>query len=142
MLSSPLKIAVIGLTALATAGVAYAENTTDMGRSQALTALPTNAVTITNWYKQNVYDRSDSKIGEINDLLVSENGKIEALILSVGGFIGINEKDVAVPFTAVSSTEKNGRRYLTMNATQDSLKSAPGFKYDRAKTTWVLATAQ
>jgi sporulation protein YlmC with PRC-barrel domain len=136
------KVAFIGLATFGMAGAVYAEATMGAGRSRALTTLPADAVTITNWYKQNLYDRSDSKLGEISDVLVSQGGKIEALIVSVGGFIGINEKDVALPFSAVSITDKNGRRYLMADETKDGLKGAPGFKYDGGKATWVLAEKQ
>jgi hypothetical protein len=36
--------------------------------------------------------------------------------------------DVAVPFKAVQASQKNGSWYLTMNATTDALKNAPGYK--------------
>jgi hypothetical protein len=121
----------------------YAQQTTTGvgGPAQApvLSALPPNVTTVTNYYKQNVYDPSDNKIGEINDVLVDKDGKIDAFIVGVGGFLGIDEKDVAVPFTAVFVSEKNGKRYLTMNTTRDALRSAQGYKYDRTKATWLPA---
>jgi hypothetical protein len=55
----------------------------------------------------------------------------------VGGFLGVGEKDVAVPFTAVKHTMKDQKVYLTMDASKDQLKAAPGLKYDREKTAWV-----
>ena len=88
---------------------------------------------------QNVYDPSDAKIGEISDVLVSKDGKIDAFIVAVGGFLGVGEKDVAVPFDAVRATEKDGKSYLTMNATKDGLQKAHGYKFDRAEATWVPA---
>jgi hypothetical protein len=39
---------------------------------------------------------------------------VAAFIVSVGGFLGAGEKDVAVPFNAVNATDKNGKWYLTM----------------------------
>jgi hypothetical protein len=69
--------------------------------------------------------------------LVSPDGRATALIVGVGGFLGAGEKDVAVPFSAVKHTMKNQKTYLTMDTTKDALKGAPGFKYDREKTTWV-----
>jgi hypothetical protein len=66
--------------------------------AQILTSIPTEGVTVTHWYKQNVYDPNDSKIGEIMDVLVDKSGKATALIVGVGGFLGAGEKDVAVPF--------------------------------------------
>jgi sporulation protein YlmC with PRC-barrel domain len=105
-------------------------------RATVLNTLPAG-VTVTDWYKQSVYDPSDAKIGEIMDVLVTPEGNINALIVGVGGFLGAGEKDVAVPFNAVKHTEKNGKVYLTMNATKDALKAAPGFKYDKNTTKWV-----
>ena len=106
--------------------------------AQVLSAIPGESVTVTHWYKQNVYDPSDSKIGEIMDVLIDRNGKATALIIGVGGFLGAGEKDVAVPFDAVQVTNKNNNKYyLVMNTTKDALKSAKGFKYDRNAMTWI-----
>jgi sporulation protein YlmC with PRC-barrel domain len=106
--------------------------------TQTLGTIPSNAVTITHWYKQNVYDPGDNKIGEIMDVLVDREGKAAALIIGVGGFLGIGEKDVAVPFNAVRVTTKdNNKWYLVMNATKESLKNSKGFKYDRSAMTWI-----
>jgi hypothetical protein len=74
------------------------------------------------------------------DVLVAPDGHTTALIVGVGGFLGAGEKDVAVPFSAVKHTMKNQKIYLTMDATKDALKSAPGFKYDKDKTSWVPDT--
>jgi sporulation protein YlmC with PRC-barrel domain len=106
--------------------------------AQILTSIPTEGVTVTHWYKQNVYDPNDSKIGEIMDVLVDKSGKATALIVGVGGFLGAGEKDVAVPFDAVRAAKKgNNDWYLVMNSSKDALKNAKGFKYDRNEMTWI-----
>ena len=106
--------------------------------AQTLTSIPADSATVTHWYKQNVYDPSDSKIGEIMDVLLDKEGKVVALIVGVGGFLGAGEKDVAVPFNAVQAkTKDNNKWYLVMNTTKDALKTAKGFKYDRNAMTWV-----
>jgi sporulation protein YlmC with PRC-barrel domain len=106
--------------------------------AQIMTTIPANSVTVTHWYKQNVYDPGDNKIGEIMDVLIDREGKATSLIIGVGGFLGMGEKDVAVPFNAVKVTTKdNNKWYLVMNATKDALKSAKGFKYDRSAMTWM-----
>lgn len=120
---------------LATA-TAYAQAPTP-GSARLLTALPANSGTVTNYYKQNVYDPSDNKIGEVVDVLVDQGGRVNALIIGVGGFLGAGEKDVAVPFNAVKGKKKDNKWYLVMNTTKDALKSAPGYKYDSSKTQWV-----
>jgi sporulation protein YlmC with PRC-barrel domain len=103
---------------------------------KVLTSVP-EAVTVTDYYKQNVYDPSDQKIGEIKDVLITQDGKIGAFIVGVGGFVGAGEKDVAVPFEDVKGAKKNDKWYLTMRTSKDELKTAPGLKYDRSATRWV-----
>jgi sporulation protein YlmC with PRC-barrel domain len=128
------------LLAMATATASAQTPTPRQGGAptQILSAIPGNSVTVTHWYKQNVYDSSDNKIGEVMDVLIDRGGKVSALIIGVGGFLGAGEKDVAVPFDAVQVTTKgNNKYYLVMNATKDSLKSAKGFKYDRNAMTWM-----
>jgi sporulation protein YlmC with PRC-barrel domain len=114
---------------------AFAANDYPSARMQ--TALPSEAMTVTDWYKQNVYDPNENKIGDIKDVLVDKSGKVVALIVGVGGFLGAGEKDVAVPFEAVHPTMKEKNWWLVINTTKDSLRSAPGFKYDSNTTTWV-----
>jgi sporulation protein YlmC with PRC-barrel domain len=106
---------------------------------QTLSTVPQNTTTIASYYKKNVYDRSDAKIGEITDALVDKDGKIDGFMMSVGGFLGLGEKNVAVPFDAVKVSERNGSWWLTMDSTKDQLQKAPGFKYDSNKSTWVPA---
>jgi sporulation protein YlmC with PRC-barrel domain len=110
----------------------------DTMNARMLREMPTDSVTVTDWYKQSVYDPSDKKIGEVKDVLVDKSGKVTSLIIGVGGFLGAGEKDVAVPFDAVRVTNKNNSKwYLVMNATKDELKGAPGFRYDSDTTSWV-----
>jgi sporulation protein YlmC with PRC-barrel domain len=107
-----------------------------------LTSIPANAMTVTHWYKQSVYDPSDAKVGEIMDVLVDRDGKIAVLIVGVGGFLGMDERDVAVPFNSVQfKTKDNNKWYPVMNTTKDALKNAPGYKYDRTAMTWIPENA-
>jgi sporulation protein YlmC with PRC-barrel domain len=59
----------------------------------------------------NVYNNQNEKIGDIKELMLDKNGKVDIVAIGVGGFIGMGERDVAVKFdqlkwsdTAVSST--------------------------------------
>ena len=104
-----------------------------------MTTLPSNGVTVSEYYKQDVYDAHDNKIGDVSDVLLDKNGQVTAVILGVGGFLGIGEKDVAVPFNSVRLTEKDGKRYLVMDTTKEALQSATGYTYDRNKARWVPA---
>ena len=89
-----------------------------------------------------MYNNQENKIGEVNDILLDADGKIAAVIVGVGGFLGVGEKDVAVPFNALKVTEKDNDRYLVMNTTKEALESAPGYVFDREKSVWVPATKQ
>ena len=109
---------------------AYAATTT-------LKAVPQESWTVTNYYKQAIYDPKESKIGDIDDVFVDKSGKVTGLVIGVGGFLGMGEKDVIVPFTAVKTAKKNDKWWLTLDETKEDLKNAPGFKYDKASTTWV-----
>jgi hypothetical protein len=111
------------------------------GNAQLMSSVPSSSLTVTDWYKQDIYNPSNTKIGEIMDVLVGANGQVSAVIVGVGGFLGAGEKDVAENFNSIQKTMKNNKVYLTMDATKDALKSAPGFKYDSDKTTWVPDTS-
>ena len=53
----------------------------------------------TNLRGTRVYGANNENIGEINDVLISRSGQVAAVIIGVGGFLGIGEKDVAVPMS-------------------------------------------
>jgi sporulation protein YlmC with PRC-barrel domain len=106
-----------------------------MGSAAAVA--PNSGTTVTNWYKQSVYDGTNSKVGDIQDVLVADNGQVTGFVISVGGFLGIGDKDVIVPFNAIKHEMRDSKPILTTAASKDSLKAAPGYKYDRTSTTWV-----
>jgi len=105
--------------------------------AEKMTAEPGDSVSVTEYYKQNVYDTSDNTIGEVSDVLLDKDGNVTAVILSVGGFLGLGAKYVSVPFNALRITEKDDKRYLVMDATKEALTSAPGYQYDKTTGKWV-----
>ncbi len=68
------------------------------------------------------------EIGSINDLVFSENGQIEAVVIGVGGFLGIGEKSVAVDFDSLEFTlaADNTERWV-LPTTAEALTTAPDF---------------
>ena len=105
----------------------------------------------------NVYGTDNQKIGDINDVLVDRDGNAKAVVIGVGGFLGMGEKNVAVPFkslqwqnegrstsggtangtgstmTGTSSTATAADRgypdHAVLAMSKDDLKNAPDFKY-------------
>jgi sporulation protein YlmC with PRC-barrel domain len=132
------SLTVLAAGALLVSSAAFAVSA---AKADVMTTVPGSSLTVTDWYKQDVYDQSNTKIGQIMDVLVGQDGQVSALIVGVGGFLGAGEKDVAVSFNTVKATKKDNKIYLTMNTTKDALKAAPGFKYDRDKTAWVPDTS-
>jgi sporulation protein YlmC with PRC-barrel domain len=80
----------------------------------------------------NVTNQKDESVGEITDIAI-KNNQIDALILSVGGFLGIGERYVAVSPSSVkiSRDQKNDKWMASMNTTKEALKAAPEFKYPK-----------
>ncbi len=58
-------------------------------------------------------------IGDVNDIVLGADGKIEAVVVGVGGFLGIGEKDVAVDFAQLEWAERDGDRWLVALMTKE-----------------------
>lgn len=78
-----------------------------------------------------VYNAKNENVGDINDLIIdAKNGGAIAAVIGVGGFLGIGEKEVAVPVDdiKVDQNAESGDLKLTTSETAESLKAAPDFK--------------
>lgn len=77
-----------------------------------------------------IYGANDRKIGEVEDLIIPQNGAgAPVAVLSVGGFLGMGERHVAVPFSQMQhNTDRD--RWMLPGATQDTLKAMPAFNLD------------
>jgi sporulation protein YlmC with PRC-barrel domain len=78
-----------------------------------------------------IYNGQNDKIGKIQDIAFDPSKQLTGYILSVGGFLGMGTRYVAVNPSAlnVSYDSQNKVWRASMNATKDQLKSAPEFKY-------------
>jgi PRC-barrel domain. len=75
---------------------------------------------------KDVYNEAGDKIGEINDLIVTPSRSLSYAIVGVGGFLGVGERDVAVP---VSKFKQQMGKIVLPGATKDKLMAAPKFEY-------------
>ena len=66
-------------------------------------------------------------IGSINDLVISPEGDVQAVVIGVGGFLGIGQKDVAIEYDLVSWQERDGQEWLVVETTADALKAQEEF---------------
>ncbi|MDZ5699135.1 PRC-barrel domain-containing protein [Chelativorans sp. M5D2P16] len=82
----------------------------------------------------NVYGANEEDIGEVGDVILTPDGEIDAVIIDVGGFLGIGQKEVAVGLDNISfMTDENGDLYLYTQYTQEELEAQP--EYDEASYT-------
>ena len=78
----------------------------------------------------NVYNSKNEKIGDINDLIIDANGAVSHAIVGVGGFLGMGEKNVAIPFASVKmARDKDGKITAMVDSTKEALTAAPMFKF-------------
>jgi sporulation protein YlmC with PRC-barrel domain len=79
-----------------------------------------------------VIGNDNEKIGDVSDILFDKNGKIEAYVVGVGGFLGIGAKDVALAPSAFQvvpgDKSKNESDKLKISMTKDELKQASNFE--------------
>lgn len=66
-----------------------------------VTVPETGAWRVSDFEGKQVYGTDGESIGTISDVLVSQNGSMNAVIIGVGGFLGVGEKDVAVDMSAL-----------------------------------------
>jgi sporulation protein YlmC with PRC-barrel domain len=79
-----------------------------------------------------VYGSDNASIGEVNDLILASDGKVNGVVIGVGGFLGVGEKNVAVPFDKLTVNRKADSAAIdkiTVSFSKDQLKSAPTFAY-------------
>lgn len=90
----------------------------------ALSSLDANGVQ-TDW----------QDVGEINDVILSRDGKVDAVLVDIGGFLGIGERQVAVEMNAIkfvadtATPEDDSDYFLVMNASRVNFEDAPAYSW-------------
>lgn len=82
-----------------------------------------------------VENTAGDKLGDINYLVLDDAGKISTVVIGVGGFLGVGEKNVGIPFNELSFADKDGRRVATIDATKESLTNAPNYTWTEKTST-------
>jgi len=89
----------------------------------------------------NIKNTANETIGEINELILDKSGKVVAVVVGVGGFLGIGQREVAIDYSALTinydpnAMTDRGATTVTVNATKDSLKSAPEWRWNNDSNT-------
>ena len=76
-----------------------------------------------------VYDTQNQKVGDIKDIILDRDGKVAAVVLDVGAFLGMGGKYVAVAMNDLKITNDNNsnKQRFTVDMTKDQLKAAQAY---------------
>jgi hypothetical protein len=87
-----------------------------------------------------VYGPNNEKVGDIDDVLVDRDGKIQAVVIGVGGFLGMGEKDVAIPFAELQWTSDEEARTATNTTGAGGVSTPTSPRTGQPATTGSTAT--
>ena len=96
---------------------------------QFLSKQASDDVLATNLIGQSVYNAQDENIGDINDLVSDRGGKIVAVLIGSGGFLGLGEKDVAVRFEDLKlARDESDNVKIIADLNKETLAAAPDYE--------------
>jgi sporulation protein YlmC with PRC-barrel domain len=123
-----MLIAVLGLILAATAGNAGAPvaGTVTLGTTMEVTQAIAVGHRASKLIGTPVYNEQEEKVGNIDDLIITPDRSLSYAILSVGGFLGLGGRLVAIP---VDQLHDQQGRLILPGATKEALKKVPEFQY-------------
>ena len=114
-------------TALATPAIVLAQ-----GAPQTVQLMKVDVLKISTGYRaskvigSSVVNEAGDTVGKVDEIIVGPDGKAPFVVLSVGGFLGMGDKLIALPYEQIKT---DGKKIVLPGATKDSLKALPEFKY-------------
>ena len=127
-------LATTAIATLVATGGAYAQTAPTEPTMPAQEAAPqvihAEGHLASNVIGQSVYSSTTDdaeNIGSISDIVLSPEGDVQAVVIGVGGFLGIGKKDVAIEYDLVQWTERDGNRYVVVETTREALEALPTF---------------
>jgi hypothetical protein len=128
-----MKHSLILLSAAAFAAALLSGSADAQLNPQTVTLMRVDPQTLATGYRSSkmvgssVSNENNETVGTVDDLIITAGGQAPYAILSVGGFLGLGTKYVALPFTALKIVDK---RIVLPGGTKDALQSLPDFKYN------------
>ncbi|RAZ85486.1 PRC-barrel domain containing protein [Mesorhizobium hawassense] len=113
----------------ADSGAAAADQTKTASIDKStLTEMPMGNIRVDDLKGTTVYGANDEKIGSIGDVVLTPDNKPDAVVIDVGGFLGIGAKEVAVGMDKLKfMTDKDGKKYLYTNFTKEQLQAQTAY---------------
>ena len=111
MTSRYLTAALLGSALMIAPALAQTSSTSSSSSSSSSSSQQINASTTGQWQasqliRLNVYNDQNEKVGDIKELMMDKNGKIEQAVIGVGGFLGIGTHEVAVKFSELKFSDQ------------------------------------
>jgi sporulation protein YlmC with PRC-barrel domain len=146
----------LGSTLIATAAFAQSPAATDSTMSKTTAAPAASSMSSAGEWRAskmvglNVYNQGNEKLGEISEVLLDKSGKVHAVVIGVGGFLGVGQRDVAVAFDKIkfvdtpvqSNTAANTPAAGTAPATGTGATTTTGSAANSGMTTNTNSTAE
>ena len=134
MLMRHLKLALLGTALIAAPALAQTNppagasgsNAAGMSGGNWMTQPQAGQMRASKLDGLDVYNQNNEKIGDISELIVDSSGKIQAVVIGVGGFLGIGERNVAVPFEQVKFVNEPRAGVAVNNPNAPATPAAPG----------------
>jgi sporulation protein YlmC with PRC-barrel domain len=93
-----------------------------------LSTIPVNATKASDLTGAKIQTHSDEEIGSVQELIIDENGQVIAILVNIGGFLGMGKKEVAIGWSHVTLSGTPEDRVLLIDVSSDDLKEAPEYK--------------
>ena len=99
---------------------------------------PTNAPTLRGQWRASkligvdVYNEQNEKLGDIDELIVDRSGKISGVVIGVGGFLGMGQRDIFIPMEKLKFVEEPLRSSTVPDANRPATTGAADQRADRA----------
>lgn len=95
------------------------------GQASFLSQQQPDQMLASNLMRQSITGANNERIGQVDDLVISPDGQIQAVLVGVGGFLGIGQKTVAIPFDVVNRAPETNQ--LSTRFSRQDLEQAPEF---------------
>ncbi|GAB3095892.1 PRC-barrel domain containing protein [Aestuariicella hydrocarbonica] len=107
------------------------QDTRDQSRMQHrgyMSSAPANGMQASDLIGTEVKTTGDEDVGPVNDLIINKNGQVVAIVVNVGGFLGMGEEAVAIGWDDVTRSGTSDKPELRIDLTRENLRSAPEFE--------------
>jgi hypothetical protein len=129
LFASPLAMAQTSTAPSPATPPAAATNTSDSSTQPQWYSHRAGEIRASKLIGTTVKNPGNETIGDINEVILDNDGRVAALIIGVGGFLGMGERQVAVDFKSVRLSQEGNSTVVMFNATKDGLKSAPAWTW-------------